>query len=521
MIAAAAPTEMLIPDPRTARKPPPAPARNSFPWWIVFGATVLALGYLPTLFAPFDFIDDGNLVYPAPPGLSLTGHVERWGDRVWDNYEHLGPIRPVLWAHWELAANTLGGDPIAWRVLRMAWCGLAAGMLLWLMRELKVHPLAALVATAAAMWNPYRNEIWTSLTLAEGVAMPYALLALVAARKASYSRRSWVWDAAAILGLLFALGCKNVFVALIPAQVVLRMWPDGVSWAEGWSRNRWRAALYLLPLLPVVAHYIYFKLNWHPGQYETPGPSLEQAGKIASWMKGAAGLDFLGAGIALSLLALWWSRRQGHSIGLPAQPTAVALLAAVALFLAGVAVYLPLPMMAARYTMPAVWGLDLLFGLLLTALTTVPASWPKRAAWVAVAVGLAALAVAGVGRQERLAARSQVLWDALTFVEREVPPDSRIQWVGGSTSAGDLNPEEGIHFHWHLLHRGRDDFQVGLVDPDGKPIERTELKALGGPPHYRMSMNRAPDPGWEPVREFAVPYRLGKKEYRVRLDAAR
>ena len=93
--------------------------------------------------------------------------------------------------------------------------------------------------------------------------------------------------------------------------------------------------------------------------------------------------------------------------------------------------------------------------------------------------------------------------------------------TGGSTTAGDLNPEEGIHFRWHLLHRGRGDIQVGLVDLEGKPIERTELKALGGPPQYRLSMNRGHDPGWEPVREFAVRYRLGRKEYRVRLDAAR
>ena len=32
------------------------------------------------------------------------------------------------------------------------------------------------------MWNPYRNEIWTSLTLSEGVAMPYALAGLCWAR---------------------------------------------------------------------------------------------------------------------------------------------------------------------------------------------------------------------------------------------------------------------------------------------------------------------------------------------------
>ena len=119
---------------------------RSFPWWVVGGGLVLALGYLPTLAAPFDFIDDGNLVYPAPPGTTLSGHVERWWDKVRANAEHLGPFRPAVWAHWELAANTLGGDPLAWRAARLGWCALAATALLWLMRELRLHPAAALVA---------------------------------------------------------------------------------------------------------------------------------------------------------------------------------------------------------------------------------------------------------------------------------------------------------------------------------------------------------------------------------------
>jgi hypothetical protein len=100
---------------------------RGFPWWIVLGGLVLALGYLPTLNAPFDFIDDGNLVYPAPPGTTLAQHAERWWDKVRANVEHLGPFRPVLWVHWELAANTLGADPVAWRAVRMAWCGLGDG----------------------------------------------------------------------------------------------------------------------------------------------------------------------------------------------------------------------------------------------------------------------------------------------------------------------------------------------------------------------------------------------------------
>ena len=36
-----------------------------------------------------------------------------------------------------------------------------------------------------------------------------------------------------------------------------------------------------------------------------------------------------------------------------------------------------------------------------------------------------------------------------------------------------LGQEEGIHFLWHLEHRGRLDLAVALLDPYGKVMDRT------------------------------------------------
>lgn len=481
-------------------------ARSGFPWWIVVGGCILALGYLPTLNAPFDFTDDGNLVYPAEAGTTLGGHVGLWWDKVQANVEHLGPFRPVVWAHWELAANTFGADPVAWRAGRLVWCGLAAVMLLWLLRELKLHPTAALVAGAAAMWNPYRNEIWTSLTLAEGVAMPYALLALVAARRR--------WDVVAVASLLAALGCKNVFVAIVPAMLALRLWPDSVSWREGWRQNRGRAALYLLPLALPLAHMVYFKLTWHAGQYETPGPSWEQVGRIGSWMKGAMGLDFLGVGLAVTLVAVWTTFRREFL-----QQHRAALLTGALLFVAGVLVYVPVAIMAARYTMPAVWGFDVLFALVLTAFLALPLTWTKRLAWVGLCVGLAAMMLANVSRQEKVIARSRMLWDTLEHLERTAPPGARVAWIGGDTGPRSLNIEEGIHFHWHLLHRGRGDIRVGLFDANGQPVARVELPPLDGEPIFRIAGEGDDTSRWKAERTFTTAYRMGSRRYECRLEA--
>ena len=488
-----------------------------FPWWIVAGGILLALVYLPTLAAPFDFIDDGNLVYPVPEP-TLAGQVAVWWDRVAANVDHLGPFRPVLLAHWQLQSNLLDADPLAWRAVRLGWCALAAVMLLWLLRELKAHPVAAVVAAAAAMWNPYRNEIWTSLTLAEGVAMPYAMLALIASRKAADSGRPWRWDAAAILGLLFALGCKNVFVALLPAMAVLR-------WSNGF---RWRAAVYLLPVVLPVAHFIYFKMNWKPGNYEMAGPTWGQVGRFWLWMKGAAGADFLGAGVALVLGCMWWFRRsepEASATVLPRGPSPklpAPILAALALLLAGFAVYLPMDIMSPRYTMPAVWGADILLALLLTRFLAIPDGRATRVAWAGLAVGLLITVVASVGRQDKLAARSRLLWEVVEHLEKTAPTGEAVAWVGGDSSTGELNVEEGIHVAWHLQHRNRGDIRIGLFDAAGAAVKRVELPPLELPPRLRITGGAAGDPAaWEVSRTFAQAYRLGRKRFECRLEAAK
>lgn len=492
-----------------------------FPWWIPAGALLLAAGYLPTLHTPFDFIDDGNLVYPAPPGTTLSGHADRWWDNVRANYEHLGPFRPTLWVHWEVQANLFGGDPLAWRMYRLLWCGLAAGMLLWLFRELGVHPVAALMAGALAMWNPYRNEIWTSLTLAEGVAMPYALFALVAARKAAGSPRPIGWDLASAAAVLVALGCKNTFAALVPAQIALRMWPDHLTLKDAWRANRWRALALGVTLAMPAAHFVYFKTHWHPGQYETHGPSFSQLGRILSGLKGAISLDFMAAGIALTAAAVCAARRQavpvgdnpGGAVGSPRYRAAI--VCAALLLVGGIFAYLPMSMISGRYSMPAVWGLDVLFAVLLSALVALPDTTWKKVAWAGVCGGLAAVMVANVGRQEKFAARAQMLWDAVHHVEATAPPGAKVAWVSGDSTKGGLNVEEGIHFQWHLFHRGRGDVRIGLFDASDKPLTRTELPPLEGTPEFRMYGFVADQPGsrWETERSFAAGYWLGRRRY--------
>ncbi|HMC65167.1 MAG TPA: hypothetical protein VKI65_09540, partial [Gemmataceae bacterium] len=391
------------------------PYRHRFPWWIVAGAVVLPCLYLPTLATRFDFIDDGNLVYPEPP-MPLAQRLERVWDKIVANYEHLGPFRPVLWAHWEVGAELFGGHSLQWRLARLLWMMLATGMFLWLLRELGIGRWPALATVALAMWNPYRNEIWTSLTLSEGVAMPYALAGLVCAIRAARSRRPTPWDLGGALCVLAALGCKNTFAALVPAQFLLRIAAGDSSLSDGLRRHGPRAALLSLTLLFPVIHYVVFRLTWHPGQYVTGGPSFAQLERMCSVIAGALSLDFLGVGLTIAAIIIvadtWQKRSATGSARAIAGSYRVTLMVGVLLLFAGVAIYLPLDMVSGRYSMPGVWGADIGIALLLSRLGEVATVRWRPLAYAGLACGLIAVAVSNVGRQDKFAARARMLWRA-------------------------------------------------------------------------------------------------------------
>jgi hypothetical protein len=488
-----------------------------FPRWVPLGAVILAALYLPTLATRFDFIDDGNLVYPAP-AMPPVQRVELVWQKIVANYNHLGPFRPVLWVHWETAADLFQANPVTWRAARVVWSALAAAALLWLLRELRIRPGAAILTAAIALWNPFRSEIWTSLTLAEGVAMPYALVALACAVRGVRSPRPWKWDLAGALCVLAALGCKNTFAALVPAQMVLRVLADGLPLREAVRRHGRSACLLMLPLLMPVIHFIVYKLNWHPGQY-TMSPSLAQLQRMLGAIAGAVSLDFLGPGLALAALALVVARfRGGKDVAGPVdaagegfwQRHRAACVAGAALLIPGIGIYLPFGSVAGRYTMPAVWGVDLGIAILLHELAGVRLPAWRRNAYVALGCGLIAVAAATVGKEEKLASRSAMLWNVLEYVAQEAPPGACVAWVDGPQ----LNAEEGIHFLWHLRARGRADLSVCLFDDAGRPVQRGEAPAPPAAPLFLVSGTpRQPATGsWQPLRTFSTFY-WGKRRH--------
>jgi hypothetical protein len=138
----------------------------------------------------------------------------------------------------------------------------------------------------------------------------------------------------------------------------------------------------------------------------------------------------------------------------------------------------------------------------------VPARFWKGLAFAALGCGLVGVAIANVGRQEKVAARNALLWQALEYLERRAPRGSTVAWVA-TPEVGVATPElamsEGYHFRAHLKSRGHGDIEVSLRDRrDG--VELPALVLSGTPID--------PAGGYRLAHEFRIDYWAGRKCFR-------
>jgi hypothetical protein len=195
-----------------------------------------------------------------------------------------------------------------------------------------------------------------------------------------------------------------------------------------------------------------------------------------------------------------------------------AIFAGFILLTLGIGIYAPIGGVAGRYTIPAVWGLDLWLGVVLMLLVE-HKSWrnlrARSTARLCFAGCLLLLAVINVGKQGRYAARADVLWQALEFIEQRGP--CRVVWAGTPVAAYQRPPlgeSEGVHFQWHLEGRGHTDCPVQFVNCQQLTPPPARVSP-GSPPTFAIS--GTPDEprqqGWRLVKEFRSSYWLGWRNF--------
>jgi hypothetical protein len=480
--------------------------------WLCLSSLLIASINLPTLSRPFDFEDDGALVHSQGVASFMNFHERVWSATAAE-FATKGPYRPVAWYFWIGQQELFGEDSLEWRCSRFLWTWIAATAFMWLLWEMGFGIGVAVLTTTVAMWNPYRAEVWMSLTHCEGIAMPFAMAGLVCAYRAARSEQAWRWDLAAMAWALLAVGCKNVFAVVIPAQMFLRVCHPDLSLREGVKQFGWRAALLGSVMIFPIVHFVCYRLTMHENRYDMAW-EIRQPLRLLNSFLGGIGKDFLGPALVGALALAVWARLRG---GAPA-PTInervrfrAAFGAGLILFILGWGVYSPMSGVAGRYTFPGIWGLDILCALLWAKL------WALRSAWQKLTVGLLACglvisAVSHLGKQEKNTSRITAFWDALYCVEQEAPPGSRIGWVAvhDRMKTEELEIGEGVHFHWHLQGRGRRDLYWQTYAP-GEP-----RAAAADEPAILITSSAVPpsasNASWTLLKECRRPYWFGRKE---------
>ena len=310
-----------------------------------------------------------------------------------------------------------------------------------------------------------------------------------------------------MIAVLVALGCKNTFAAIVPAQVALRMWPTALTSREAWRKHGFRAlALASVLALPVGAlHLLQVELAPRPVPVRRVRRSRSSA-RVLSALKGGMGLDFLGAGVALATVVAAARVRC-------VRECRAAVVCGVLLAGCGAVAYLPMDDMSGRYTMPAVWGLDILFALLLAALVKAPAGRARALALLALCAGLVALLTASVLRQEKVAARARMLWQVVHHLEATAPPGAGVD-VGERRFDPRRTERRGRDSRRVApRERGRADIRIALFDANEQPLQRVELTSPTGGLLLRVSGSRTSPPNWKPDRSASEVYQLGRKRY--------
>ena len=449
----------------------------------LLAAALLCLFYAGTISQPFDFEDDGVFGYSASATGDISGMFSAISNRTMDDFQTNGPFRPVIWAYFEIQSLLFATSAVARHFVRLGFLFASAMTFHLLLRQLRFSTIVSFVVTLLCFTAPARASIWYRFGLTEGIAMPFVLFALLSAAKACESSRALKWDLACIACTMIALLTKNIFVAIFPALILLRVWHAHESLFESLKKRGGRAVWICVPVVIPVIHFIAFRsLVQAHSSYRVTTPNLMTVLSMLRTCWIASGLEFLSVGVALALIAAIWSK-EGRQYLWNREQARLAVLSCLTL-LAGVAIYLPVlnsngP--AGRYTIPAVFGIDIAMAVLLSAVLLTPSGLWRRMSLIAACIAFVGILGENLFSQRAFGARCNALWE-LTERMTQLPAGSQVD-----IQAGSMSDAEAFHLESHVAGSGRRDIKIGRPEKS--------LKIDSSCEHFCVTRADAASPG--------------------------
>ena len=458
------------------------PLGNQLPCWLC--ALLITSPLCITVFFPFDFVDDGCLVYRESPGIA-----KRVMEKTFSEFHTRGPFRPMTWLHWELQAELFDQNACMHRLARFGMAFLTAWLLMIFFNQMGYSNFPSAIAGSMLMLTPYRGEIWLSLGLTEAFFLPYCILSLISAIKASQSQTISIWDMAAWVWATLAIACKNTSVAVIPALLLLRAWPIGASLTP-WN-VRGPLCFLASPAIFFIAHLIAFKLDPTPKEYST---SLPGFGHFLAWARAlsrASALEFIGPGLLIVLSSIFFGSRQLSQ----GQGFSRIFATSFLLIFFGVGVHIPINGVSGRYSAIPGIGLDLIIGFAIQKSLDSKLSSISKWGLGLVMAGIIIALITDLNKGLKQSNRSSLLWEAVSYVENHCDDQSQCQWLAeGKPEKNNLGKSEGIHMGWHLKNRGiyKGSFKTCDDWPDMRTASTVITTSSSHPEGWNLQMTLEP-----------------------------
>src|SRR4030042_3366416 len=217
----------------------------------------LFLSVTQTLTSGYHFIDDHEIVRikhdlkEAP----LFGVINTW---VKEDMHVTARFRPLYFANRVFITSIFGSDFFFWSLYNgLLWCIV---LILFYMgiRNLRFNITESLIFLVISFIGP-QSEIWRRLGPQESLGVVFLSLAFYSLSLSANGKRYHLYNILFALSLILASLCKESFILIIPAFIILKIWYERIILKEPVKKTLLKELILFVPLFAALLELIYIK----------------------------------------------------------------------------------------------------------------------------------------------------------------------------------------------------------------------------------------------------------------------